>query len=215
MKVNKRHFRLSGRMPRGFTLIELLVVVAIIAILMAILLPALSGARESAKAAQCQSNLRQIGIAYRFYAEDYGRRLPPNWDTSYAPNESWYHWNEYILPYCNNSTNKLFQCPASPSQGSSQVFAINFGISNKSDMGMKVFEALAQSDAMLFADSPVGWKNIYCGWTVSDPSYAIGAIHLRHREKGNCLMLDGHVEPRWQVNIPTSETAFWTGGENN
>ena len=65
-----------SRKSKGFTLVELLVVIGIIALLIAILLPALSRAREQAKNAQCLSNLRQLATVYQLYANDYKDKIP-------------------------------------------------------------------------------------------------------------------------------------------
>ncbi len=67
----------NPRSHRGFTLIELLVVIAIIAILAAILFPVFAQAREAARKASCTSNLKQIGLAWLLYAQDYDEMVMP------------------------------------------------------------------------------------------------------------------------------------------
>ena len=86
----------------GFTLIELLVVIAIIAILAAILFPVFAQAREKARAITCISNLKQIGIAWYMYAQDYDETYPCGWGSADG-GRSMYRitLNPYIQKYGN------------------------------------------------------------------------------------------------------------------
>jgi prepilin-type N-terminal cleavage/methylation domain-containing protein len=96
-------------MKRGFTLIELLVVIAIIAILAAILFPVFAKAREKARQASCQSNLKQLALGVLMYAQDYDETLPL-WNRYANANQMPLAPPAAIFPYVKNV--QIYECPS-------------------------------------------------------------------------------------------------------
>jgi prepilin-type N-terminal cleavage/methylation domain-containing protein/prepilin-type processing-associated H-X9-DG protein len=98
----------NSLMLRGFTLIELLVVIAIIAILAAMLLPALGKARETARSSSCVNNLKQIGTSIALYATDNEDYVPHAQRSPYNGVNTSGAWIAQFYPYVNNV--KIFTC---------------------------------------------------------------------------------------------------------
>lgn len=223
----------SERKGKGFTLIELLVVIAIISILAAILFPVFARARENARRASCQSNLKQIGLGMFMYSQDYDEKFVSHFMVDTPDKSNPYGWADALQPYLKST--QIFQCPSetnSAALGTSGTFSgipdptafgytdyyINVALAGVSDAALDSpsltvmlgeggkGSAYNEGNARYQGDSGVGTGSSGC--TIAD-RLAESSIYqggmTRHLGGANFTFADGHV--KWLVGASPDKSA--------
>ena len=183
---------------RGFTLIELLVVIAIIAILAAILFPVFARAREKARQITCASNLKQMGLAFFMYNQDYDETFVtnPEWKTKVQP-----YIKTFAINYCPSRKMK----PWAPSEEMPFYYGQGFNIGVPPGMGSAVVAGfVGKSESAIASPSqkilvaewdrcnagpPVGSRGLFAGGAT-----CFWACTRVHNGGSNVLFGDGHVK---------------------
>ena len=209
---------------RYFTLIELLVVIAIIAILAAMLLPALSAARESARANNCRGNLKTLGNTVVLYTADNGDYIPnfqmPRDETAWTlwagaiakQLDGVSFWNWGWLGGSQEGTKKIFQCPTLISSGEANTsktggsvyheitYSYYYRAGYYDSTGNKYpYSSAYKPRTLAIIASPTEALLITENDKYADAKFAFGYdaqtyLGAPHGKTMNCLYVDGHVE---------------------
>jgi len=188
----------GGRL--GFTLIELLVVIAIIAILAAMLLPALSKAKEKAKAISCLSNTRQLGLAAMLYVGDYKDAFPYGVGVRSGMPSTWVDptaWHIALLGYVGGTTNRGTDVFACPSERPTDVFPMANGVQFQASyranehifrvVGGAVNGPLRASQLRAPSQMLTVFEKPYESWRFSMSAQELAAVRTGWNATGNSL----------------------------
>ncbi len=210
----------------GFTLIELLVVIAIIAILAAMLLPALSRAKESARAIHCLSQMRQLGLALNLHADENEDAFPRSQHSAFAHGEL--PWERSLAPQLGFSTanwtnllSGVYHCArdkrAAPlSYGLNVYFELgpDDDYEGKPRTWRRTTAVPNASATILFAETASGTDHIMPNFWAA-PSDAADVDSRRHLGRANYTFVDGHGEARKFETVyqPTRQLDLWHPGK--